>query len=204
LAVGDIVVLSAYATEILSGTYRVASAANGREGLEKAFALRPDVIVSDLQMPIMNGQALLRELRSHPEMDALPVLLLTARDDEDLRVSLLRQGAHDYLVKPFVPAELLARLGNLVAIKRARDVLQMSLDSHQLDVERLASELARRNRDLQTAHDAMRVARDQAERASHLKATFLRPPPHAVQTPPTTLQLHPKGLAPTGGRWNAS
>ena len=76
-------------------------------------------------MPRMTGErARPRALRPQRELDGVPVLVLTARADDALRVQLLREGAQDYLMKPFVAEEVRARVANLVAVKRAREVLQ--------------------------------------------------------------------------------
>src|SRR6267154_425751 len=74
-------------------------------------------------MPGKSGDELTRDLRARPEFDRVPIVLLTAKADNGLRVQLLREGAQDYLTKPFSAEELRARVGNLVTLKRAQDVL---------------------------------------------------------------------------------
>jgi two-component system response regulator MprA len=91
--------------------YQVVTAANGREALEKAEAARPDVIVLDWMMPGLDGLEVARRLRA---ADGTPILMLTARDAVEDRVEGLDSGADDYLVKPFAPAELLARIRALL------------------------------------------------------------------------------------------
>jgi len=92
---------------MLEEEYRVATAADGREGLEKAQALLPDLILSDFMMPVMSGEDMLRELRKRRELDHVPIIILTANPDEHVRNELLRAGAQDYLVKPFPNDRLL-------------------------------------------------------------------------------------------------
>ncbi len=101
--------------------YQVSAAFDGREGLARALEAPPDLILSDIMMPELGGDELVRALRRHPELDATPIVLLTARADDALRVRLLREGAQDYLTKPFSEEELRARIGNLVARKRAEE-----------------------------------------------------------------------------------
>jgi signal transduction histidine kinase len=101
----------------------------------------------------------------------------------------------DFLTKPFCADELRARVTNLIAVKRARDVLRQALASRDHDVEALARELGRRKRDLETALAAAEVARDHAERASETKATFLRLVSHELRTPLTALQTYLHVLA---------
>ena len=91
--------------------YHVVTAADGHEALAKAQAHRPDVVVLDWLMPGVDGLEVAKRLR---EVDATPILMLTARDAIEDRVEGLDSGADDYLVKPFAPAELLARLRALL------------------------------------------------------------------------------------------
>jgi len=86
---------------------RVASASNGREALERAREDMPDVILLDIMMPEMDGFETLRRLR---EFSQVPVLILTARDEEDDRVRGLELGADDYIGKPFSHRELVSRI----------------------------------------------------------------------------------------------
>jgi DNA-binding response OmpR family regulator len=87
--------------------YRVVSANNGREALPVANREKPDLIILDLMMPEMDGYGFMREHRK--EQDT-PILLLTARVDDDERVIGLELGADDYITKPFRPRELVARV----------------------------------------------------------------------------------------------
>ena len=91
--------------------YHVITAANGRETLVQAFTQRPDIIVLDWMMPDLSGVEVARRIR---ENNATPILMLTARDAIEDRVEGLDSGADDYLVKPFAPEELLARLRALL------------------------------------------------------------------------------------------
>ncbi len=89
--------------------YRARTAADGERALESATAERPDLVVLDLMLPRMDGLEVMRRLRDQGR-DRLPVILLTARGEESDRVIGLRLGADDYVVKPFSPAELVARI----------------------------------------------------------------------------------------------
>lgn len=109
--------------EILAERYRVASAFDGDEGLRMALELRPDLVLTDLMMPGTSGEELVRAIRARPDMEEMPIVVLTAKADEALREELLRSGAQDWVGKPFVSGELLARVGNLVAARMARAAL---------------------------------------------------------------------------------
>ena len=98
--------------------FRVATAADGEDGLEAAYSSRPDALVLDLMLPGRNGLEVLRELRSEPATRDLPVVVLTARGAEMDKLLGFEQGADDYLTKPFSPRELVARIKAL--LRRAR------------------------------------------------------------------------------------
>lgn len=123
LVVEDNREMAAYVCASL-GAYRTRRARNGAEGLRSALAEPPDLIVSDIMMPGMSGPQMVEELRKHPRMDRVPVIMLTARAEDDLRIKLLRLGAQDYLVKPFSPEELSSRVDNLVRVKRFQEQLE--------------------------------------------------------------------------------
>ena len=91
--------------------YRVVTARDGSEALAQAEALRPDLAVLDWLMPGLAGIEVARRIRA---ADAIPILMLTAKDAVEDRVEGLDAGADDYLVKPFAPAELMARIRALL------------------------------------------------------------------------------------------
>jgi DNA-binding response OmpR family regulator len=94
--------------------FDTASAADGEQALERATALRPDAIVLDAMMPVHDGYEVLRRLREDPDLRATPVVMLTARRQERDIVSALELGASEYMVKPFIPEELVTRLARLL------------------------------------------------------------------------------------------
>jgi signal transduction histidine kinase len=125
LVVEDNVEMRRFVAETLAAEFNVVCAADGQEGLERALEHSPDLIVSDVMMPRMNGDQLVLALRADPRLAQVPVVLLTAKADADLRIKLLRQGVQDYLVKPFSEEELLARTRNFARLKRAMDQLEV-------------------------------------------------------------------------------
>ena len=112
----DISALVAY--HLARESYRVRTAADGTEALAAVGSERPDLVVLDLMLPGMSGLEVLEELRGREETQDLPVILLTARKEEEDRVEGLRLGADDYLPKPFSPRELVLRVG--AVLRRVR------------------------------------------------------------------------------------
>ncbi len=111
-----------YVCSIFSDTYRVVSAENGTAGLARARKTLPDVIISDVMMPGMDGLAFCRAVKTELEISHIPVILLTARTAEPFRIEGLRTGADDYVTKPFHPEELRLRVRNLIrARQQARE-----------------------------------------------------------------------------------
>ncbi len=108
LLVEDDAEIRAFVTSVLSTDYRVLEAVNGEEGCQRALHERPELIISDVMMPVMSGLQMLAQLRSMPETADIPVILLTARQEVSEKVEGLGIGANDYLGKPFSPRELLA------------------------------------------------------------------------------------------------
>jgi signal transduction histidine kinase len=110
LVVDDNADMRTYLANLLRPRYEVELASDGADALARAHGDRPDLIVSDVMMPVLDGLGLVRELRSDPAMAAVPVILLSARAGEESLVEGLAGGADDYLVKPFSARELLARV----------------------------------------------------------------------------------------------
>ena len=118
LIVDDNAEVRAFVRQHLRVHYRTVEAENGRVGLDKARALTPDLILSDVMMPEMDGYALCRAVKQDPEIDFIPVVLLTAKADSEDRLEGLEGGADDYLTKPFDMAELKMRIANLIDLRR--------------------------------------------------------------------------------------
>lgn len=118
LVVEDNPDMNAFIVEALSARYRVSSVADGRQGLASALACTPDLIISDVMMPNLSGDLMVAELRQHQALASVPVIMLTAKADDDLRVRLYKLGIQGYLNKPFSIDELLARVASLVGRRR--------------------------------------------------------------------------------------
>ncbi len=141
LVVEDHPTMNDFLVKTLATRHRVATAFDGRDGLGKALALHPDLILTDVMMPGITGEDLVRDIRLQRELDAAPIVVLTARADDELRLKLLREGAQDYLIKPFSAQELLLRVGNLLTMKRIRDLLHREVVSQERDVVAVVKDL---------------------------------------------------------------
>jgi len=113
--------MRSYVSRILSDHYTVETASSGGEALASILHRAPDLVLSDVMMPGLDGFGLLRELRTRPETRSLPVILLSARAGEESRIEGLDAGASDYLAKPFSARELVARVTAQIERSRARN-----------------------------------------------------------------------------------
>ena len=165
LIVDDNSDLRTFIGTLLEGEYRILTACNGEEGLEKASRELPDLVVSDVMMPVMDGLQMCRALKDQLATSHIPVILLTAKSLEDQRAQGYDSGADAYISKPFSERVLLSRIGNLLKsrillkehyletgesaarpqendfLARFRSVVRGNLSDENLSVEQIGSEL---------------------------------------------------------------
>lgn len=106
-----------YTTSILEDSYQIITANNGKIGYEKAIEIIPDLIISDVMMPVMDGFEACEKLKTDFRTDHIPIVMLTAKADMGSKISGLRHGADAYISKPFNRGELLAHIDNLIKIR---------------------------------------------------------------------------------------
>ena len=189
LVVEDNPEMARHVASVLEGEASVQVAQGGQAGLAAAVMSPPDLVVTDLMMPDLAGDTLVHALRSRPATAEVPVLVLTARADIETRIRLLRDGAKDYLVKPFAAEELQARVRNLLESKRAADVLRGEMASRGAGLDELARQVTAQKKKLETALGSLEVARDKAVAASEAKSAFLNLVSHELRTPLTVVRL---------------
>ncbi|MDH6311956.1 signal transduction histidine kinase/DNA-binding response OmpR family regulator/ligand-binding sensor domain-containing protein [Parabacteroides sp. PFB2-10] len=128
LLVEDNSELRAFLRTIFVSSFRIAEAKNGKEGIEKAVNLLPDIIISDVMMPDKDGLELTRELRENLTTSHIPIILLTAKTTLESKLEGMEYGANDYITKPFSSAYLKARVENLlVQHKKLQELYRTNL-----------------------------------------------------------------------------
>ena len=114
LIVEDNTELRSFLHTILSENYKVIEATNGQEGLERAQEYVPDLIISDIMMPVMDGLDMVKSIKENRNICHIPIILLSAKSSLDDRISGLEQGIDDYITKPFSATYLKARIKSLL------------------------------------------------------------------------------------------
>ncbi|TGK38448.1 response regulator [Leptospira gomenensis] len=118
--------MRAYISNTLSRDFNIVTAFDGQQGLEAAIREQPDVIVTDLMMPVLSGDRMVKEIRKVPRLANVPILFLSAKADQDLRIRLLEEGAQDYLIKPFASEELSAKVNNFIILRKLIESLEIA------------------------------------------------------------------------------
>jgi signal transduction histidine kinase len=158
-----------YVKRLLQKHYTVTAVADGQAALEAIRAGRPDLVLSDVMMPRMDGFELLRELRADPQTSTIPVILLSARAGEEARVDGMSRQADDYLAKPFSSRELLTRVSTHLGLSKVRREAEIVLRE---------SEEKYRN-----SFEREKAARHDVEKAMRMKDHFLATLSHELRTP---------------------
>lgn len=170
LIIDDNIDIRTYLRSVLSEKYNVSEAADGKAGLELARKIVPDIVLSDIMMPVMDGLAFCQQLKTDKAISHIPVILLTARSLDEQRAEGYEHGADAYLSKPFSLRLLLSRIDNLIEsrkklnqtwskgveddeignisneidksfLKQLRKIIQENLANSDLSVEQIGDEI---------------------------------------------------------------
>ena len=152
-----------YVASALSNDYVVISAFGGEEALGSAHRLKPDLIISDVMMPGMDGYTLCRLIKADESLRQIPVILLTARGAQDDKIEGLEAGSDDYMSKPFSTRELRARVDNLLTVR-----------DQQRQLAGLNAALAEKN-------DALREASEMKSQLLNIAAHDMKNPLNAIR-----------------------
>jgi DNA-binding response OmpR family regulator len=140
--------------------FQVEAVGDGRAALAQLRRAEPDLLILDLQLPGLDGLAICREIRSQPRTRDLPVIMLTARGDEADRIVGLELGADDYVVKPFSPRELVARIRAILrrVDRQAEPSDRIEVGGVSIDISRMRVEASGRNVELTPTEFQLLVA----------------------------------------------
>jgi PAS domain S-box-containing protein len=129
--------MRAYITRLLNATYEVEAVGDGQEAMAAVLRKCPDLVLSDVMMPVMNGMQLLGELRKNPATATIPVIMLSARAGDESFLEGLETGADDYVIKPFSAAQLLARVRSHVTLARLREEAKAAVARSEMRLRQL-------------------------------------------------------------------
>lgn len=169
LVVEDNVDLANNIVRTLASEYLVKTASNGEQGLKAIASFSPDIVVSDVMMPVMDGITFCSNVKNNPQTQEIIVILLTAKTSIDSKVQGLSAGADYYLQKPFVPKELFAVVKSLLMKK---------------DINK---ELVEKNRELEETKHKLQESIIATEEANKAKSQFLANMSHEIRTPLTAI-----------------
>ncbi|MET4162662.1 PAS domain S-box-containing protein [Marinobacterium sp. MBR-111] len=158
LIVEDNADMRCFIRDCLNTDYQVYLAPDGAQALELMRTAPPDLLITDLMMPVMSGDTLVHEIRNQEGFAHIPIMVLSAKSDERLRVKLLSESVQDYLLKPFSAQELRARVSNLISMKVAGDALRQELSDQSNDITLLTHRLIKSRHRLQESHDALHAS----------------------------------------------
>ena len=165
-----------YVHRLLAHQFTVITAKDGEDAYEKMIENRPDLLLTDVMMPRLDGFGLLQKVRDTPGLQNTPVILLSARAGEEAKIQGLEAGADDYLIKPFGARELLARVDANIRIAKAREA---TLKEY---AEKLEQQVRRRTRELRRLNISLENSNDDLQQFAHVASHDLKEPVRKIRT----------------------
>jgi signal transduction histidine kinase len=186
-----------YVERLLSHRFVVVTAIDGEDAFAKASEYKPDLVLSDVMMPLLDGVGLLKKVRASQALKNIPVIFLSARAGEEAKVEGLEHGVDDYLVKPFSAKELLARVEANIKIARSRITAEQQLrelaDSLEDEVKKQTNELRELNLSLQQSNEDL-------QQFAHVASHDLKEPVRKIRTYGNRLLEEHGGVLPAAAR----
>ncbi|GAB5520243.1 MAG: hybrid sensor histidine kinase/response regulator transcription factor [Rhodothermales bacterium] len=169
-----------YITDCLGGLYRIEEARDGAEGFTQAQQHRPDLIITDLMMPNVDGHAFTANIRADETLQHTPVIILSAKTSQETVIRGLEHGADEYLAKPFNARELKIRIANLLKLRmQERELAALNEQLEEKVEAQVQTILHQRER-----YEAELIAeKEKAEEASRVKSSILNNMSHEFRTP---------------------
>ncbi len=153
-----------YIYRLLSAHHRCERVADGEAALASIRAHRPDLLLTDIMMPKLDGFGLIKAIRGDEQLRDLPIIVLSARAGEDASVEGLSAGADDYMVKPFSARELIARVDGALAMARVRRTMGEALREEARSLE---LKVAQRTAEIAAANEQLRREAEEREKVEH-------------------------------------
>jgi signal transduction histidine kinase len=189
LVIEDHLEMRDFLKQSLESECSVFAAANAAQALVYLKSHAPKLIVTDLMMPGMSGADFFKELLKDSELKSIPVMFLTAKADEHIRLEMISLGAFDYLLKPFSVDELRLKVRNALILIRSKQTLQSELKMRGADLSKLALEIVQQKHELELALKTAVLAREDAIESSKAKAGFLNMVSHELRTPLSVITM---------------
>lgn len=173
-----------------SRNYRVVDAVNGMEGIQKAIAIHPDLILMDINLPDLDGFSVVTRLRNHPPLATVPIIAITARNISDDPERARAIGCDGYISKPFSVKQLLDEVDTHIG--KPRETQPESRHEHFLREHSatLVEELERKLNELEAAHAELSAVHERLQRLDEAKTDFIHIAAHELRTPLTTVTAY--------------
>jgi len=168
-----------YVGRLLNKEYEVVTAENGKDALRKIYHQRPDLILSDIMMPVMDGIELLHAVKGSTSTENIPVIFISARAGEEARIEGYNIGADDYLVKPFSSKELSARVRSQLKIANMHKEVNDALENK---VKERTKELQKASEKLEQTNTELRRTNEELEQFAYVSSHDLQEPLRKIQT----------------------
>jgi PAS domain S-box-containing protein len=199
LVVEDNREMNKFITQSLTAEYEVISAFDGQEGLQKALHFHPALIVSDIIMPGVSGVQMIAELRKHPEMLQTPILLLSAKEDEELKLQLLEKSAQDFISKPFNERELQVRIRNLISMRKSAEELRQNEKRLNEQSAWLEQQVQERTMALKELNLSLTLSNEDLQQFAHVTSHDLKEPIRKIKMYSSRIQDEYQHLLPEKG-----